>query len=381
MKLLDVDKLKNSRGFFELKPSGIHAVYIHSLSALVAAALIWSFFFEADEILKTTAVIRPNDHVSSVAVLVSGELVEKHYENNRLVAAGELLWVTDTRSQRVRLDNLNSDLNQAAQDIENSRMLLDSIRFGKNRVPRRFNEAWLMAETFFSERNRFVKQLEITEDQVVREKEKPDYLKVPKVIADLEAEYAQLKMSFASWKSSQESLAEAQLKMARQNKRTLESSIADLEKSIRDAAVYSPITGQVAEVKKVNLRDMVFAGDILVKIVPVAGNSLKAEIMVDNSRIARVREGQKIKIRFKGLPAAEFGQLQGRITMVPADASGSDAQGSPFFMVEAEIDNPVLISRRGERVTIRPGMVAEVRIVLSRKTIMQFVLNKLNFLF
>lgn len=381
MKILDTDRLKNSRGFFEIKPSNANGIYILSMAALVVFAILWASFFEADEILKTNGVIRPNENVSEVNALSNGELLVKNYKNNQIVSAGDLLWVTDTTSQSVRLENLFSELQQTEEDIASSRALIQSFKAGENTVPGLYNEAWLTAEAYFSERERQLKEMELVAEKIDQERDKPEYLLIPKTIRDLEAQYEQMNRAFVSWESGQESQAVSQLKMAEQQKRNLDSSIAELDKAINDATVYAPISGQIVEVKKINLRDMVFSGDQLVRIIPFSEQYLKVEIVVENSRIARIEEGQSIKIRFKGLPVAEFGQLMGVISMVPADATGTGADGAPYYILEAVIDNPYLTSRRGDVVMIKPGMMAEIRIILSRKTVLQFILNKLHFLY
>ena len=64
---------------------------------------------------------------------------------------------------------------------------------------------------------------------------------------------------------------------------------------------------------------------------------------------------------------------------MPADANASSG-GTAFFDVEATLDRAFVENRRGERVELIPGMVAEARIVVKRERILRLILEKLDFL-
>ena len=120
------------------------------------------------------------------------------------------------------------------------------------------------------------------------------------------------------------------------------------------------------------------AGEELFRIVPDSASSLKAEIALDPSTIARVKKGQKVKMRFPSLPPSRFGQLEGYISLIPADVK--IAGNNAVFIVEADIPNPYLIAQNGEKIFLRSGISAEGRIIIDNDTVLRMMLRKLDFI-
>ena len=48
--------------------------------------------------------------------------------------------------------------------------------------------------------------------------------------------------------------------------------------------------------------------------------------------------------------------------------------------MESEIPEPYLYSSKGDKITLRSGLVAEARIVISHDSIIKMVLRKLDFI-
>ena len=84
-----------------------------------------------------------------------------------------------------------------------------------------------------------------------------------------------------------------------------------------------------------------------------------------------------MKLRFPGLPPSSFGQLKGKVSLIPADITVNS--NKPVFIVEAEIPEPFLFASSGERVNLRSGLAAEARIVISRDSVIKMILRKLDF--
>lgn len=137
------------------------------------------------------------------------------------------------------------------------------------------------------------------------------------------------------------------IKTVRQQSQTLERRISDLERIIKNATIIAPISGRIDETQQINIGDFVFNGEELFRIVPESATALKAEILADPSAIARIQKGQKVSLRFPSLPPSPFGQLEGIVSLIPADVkfSGTNA----YILLEATIPNPYLIAQNGEK--------------------------------
>jgi len=143
--------------------------------------------------------------------------------------------------------------------------------------------------------------------------------------------------------------------------------------------VRSPIAGRVEELRRLDAGDNLFAGEEVLRVVPERSGGLDLQLRVDPRDIAELRQGMAIVLKFPGLPPSQYGTVGARVTRVPADANTSSA-GTAFFDVEATLDRAFVENRRGERVELIPGMVAEARIVVKRERILRLILEKLDFL-
>jgi multidrug efflux pump subunit AcrA (membrane-fusion protein) len=72
-------------------------------------------------------------------------------------------------------------------------------------------------------------------------------------------------------------------------------------------------------------------------------------------------------------------KLEGEISLIPADYVMA-SESSPIFIVEANIREPWLISPKGEKMYLRPGIGAQGRIIIDQDTVMRMFLKKLDFI-
>jgi hypothetical protein len=169
------------------------------------------------------------------------------------------------------------------------------------------------------------------------------------------------------------------LKSLTQNRESLERRISDLERTIRTATLYAPISGKINESRKFNIGDYLMPGEEIITIVPDNTASLKAELYIDPAYIAQIQTGQKATLRFPGLPPSKFGKIEAEINLIPPDyAAGSES--NPTFIVEATIREPWLMSSNGEKIYLRPGIGAMGRVIINQDTVMRMVLKKLDFI-
>ena len=91
----------------------------------------------------------------------------------------------------------------------------------------------------------------------------------------------------------------------------------------------------------------------------------------------KIREGQNVKMRFQSLPYYDFGGAEGKIITIDADSIKAEDKEA-YFRVITDIDKQKLKSRKGIEYPIKVGLQVDARIVVEEKTILQFVLEKMN---
>jgi multidrug resistance efflux pump len=383
MRFIDMSEFHKGYQFFMLRPSHAVSFFIFSLTGVVITALTWSLTAKMDDVVKTTALIRPIASISTVKAISSGEILKKNYNHDDLVDEGELLLQIDVSADELDLENSKRLMKRVNDSIVLYNALLETIRFDTNRASPDNNEAFIRADSYLVENRRLQMQIEEAQIKLEREKALPDTLAYKQRLVDITMELEQVKLQFSSWKSSQTIEAMEALKNLLQNKENLERKLTDLERTIKNSTFFAPITGRINEIRKLNTGDYILAGEEIITIIPSDETSLKAELYVDPAYIAQVKIGQKATLRFPGLPPSKFGKLDAEITLIPADYkinSGLGSDPNPIFVVEAVIEKPWLLSPQGERIYLRPGIGAIGRIIIDQDTIMRMVLKKLDFI-
>jgi multidrug efflux pump subunit AcrA (membrane-fusion protein) len=373
-----IDSLHESRLFFDLRFSQAVPIFIFLTIALFSGFCIWASFAKMDDVVKAQAVLRPIENISSIKSMTSGEVYEKNYAQNDIVTAGQVLIKFDVASDTLDLNNSNEYLAQLLIDERNYHILEQTIVSNSNPVLQDRSEAYTLCSTYMAEYSRLIEQKSQLLEKIDRELKLPSSMKTQSKINDLESELLLCEKNIVSWRNRELVSAQEKIKSIHQTIQSLERRISDLERNIKSAAIIAPISGSIDETLKINTGDFVMAGEELFRIIPDSASSIKAEIALDPSSIARVKKGQQIKLRFPSLPPSRFGQLEGYISLIPADVK--IAGNNAVFIVEADIPHPYLTSQSGEKIFLRSGISAEGRIIIDNDTVLRMMLRKLDFI-
>jgi multidrug efflux pump subunit AcrA (membrane-fusion protein) len=366
--------------FFMLRPSRAISLFIITVAGIVIAALIWASIAKMDDVVKVDALLRPMETISSVKSLSGGEVLKKNYTQDGSVVEGDLLLQLDASADVLELENSKKLMERIENNILIYNALLDTIRAGRNRASTENEEAYIRSEAYLIETQRWTNQIKGLQTRLDREKSLPDSIVVNQELEDKEREIEQTKLQFFLWKNNCMIEAADNVKSFTQNKEGLERRILDLERNIRNATIYAPISGKINEVKKFNVGDYLLSGEEILAIIPNNTANLKAELYVAPAYIAQIKPGQKATLRFPGLPPSRFGKLDAEISLIPADYA-SYSGSEPIFIVEASIKEPWLTSAQGERIYLRSGIGAQGRIIIKQDTVIGMILKKLDFIF
>ena len=237
---------------------------------------------------------------------------------------------------------------------------------------------FIQAESYIAEYKKLKLQVDDLQKKYDNESSMPSSLRTPQKIEESKNQLEQAQLALSSWKNNKQISLKEVINNYEEKIQSLNSRIVSLERSIKNARLYAPIDGFIDEQLSLNQGDYILGGTEVLRVIPSENEHLKAEIIVDASKVARVKVGQEVKLRFPGLPPSSFGQLKGKISLIPADLSV--ASNNPVFIVEAEIPEPYLYSSKGDKVKLRSGLSSEARIVISRDTIIKMILRKLDFI-
>lgn len=379
IRFTDMSDFHQGYHFFMLRPSRAGSIFVVVTACTVLAAIVWAFVAKMDDIVKATALLRPATTISQVVALSGGELIEKTYVNDGLVNEGKLLMSFDAAADLVELENSKNLMERVLGEINKNEILLKTIQKNINATSGNEGEAFTRSEAYLIEYRHLIGQIEILEINLEREKTMPDSMYAAQRVEDIEKEIVQARLSMNLWRNNQLIDTTNTLKTLSSEKEALERRVSDLNRNIKNATIYAPISGKINEIRALNIGDNALPGEHIVDIIPSNSTMLKVELDVDPAYIALVKTGQKVSLRFPGLPPSKYGKLEGEINLVPADYIMRQG-AKPVFIVEAQIAEPYLTSKNGERIYLRAGISAEGRIITSQDTVMYMILKKLDFM-
>lgn len=156
------------------------------------------------------------------------------------------------------------------------------------------------------------------------------------------------------------------------------SMLKRIELNIREATVISPIDGRINLYTEISSGDYLQSGAEIAAIVPETETEYKVQLMVSNEDIAEIKPGQRIKYHFLALPYNEYGEAEGTVRKISADARIDNQSGISYYIVEATLENHELKSYKGVVKEIKVGMVCEAQVVTGSRRVLRWLLEKID---
>lgn len=164
------------------------------------------------------------------------------------------------------------------------------------------------------------------------------------------------------------------------NQEELQTTLAGLEKNMKDMAVNAPISGTVNLVEELVEGNYLAAGTAVLTIIPQQENDYMVKAYIDNQDIAKISEDMAVKYKIAAYPSSEYGTLTGEVSFVSSDLKASGDNGSAYYMVETSIDDTNLLNEDGEKVQLKVGMLCETKIIVEQKSVLRCLLEKIKLL-
>jgi membrane fusion protein len=146
-----------------------------------------------------------------------------------------------------------------------------------------------------------------------------------------------------------------------------------------DLIVAAPCTGTVLRLRTRSAGAVVQEGDFLGEMA-CSGERLQAELMLPHSGVARVREGQAVKLLYDAFPYQRFGVRAGRVRWVSPAAGVADgnavAADAAFRALIDLRDSTISVNRRPQ--ALLPGMGGTARVVVERRALISYAFEPIR---
>jgi hemolysin D len=109
--------------------------------------------------------------------------------------------------------------------------------------------------------------------------------------------------------------------------------------------------------------------------VPEAAD-MTAEVTLENKDIGFVRAGQEAPIKLDTFPFTRYGTIDGKVSLVTADAVNDDKRGAIFPVTVALQRKQIDVD--GKMVGLAPGMNLVVEIKTGRRRVLEYLLSPIQ---
>lgn len=103
-----------------------------------------------------------------------------------------------------------------------------------------------------------------------------------------------------------------------------------------------------------------------------------AEVYVRNDEIARLKEGQKVKLEIGAYPSSEYGYFTGKVENIAEDITVDQTSGISYYVVNIECDKNVVKGKDGEEYPLRNGMSCQAKVIVDEENVMRYLFNKID---
>lgn len=189
-------------------------------------------------------------------------------------------------------------------------------------------------------------------------------------VSEARAAASQIRQDWRARAAGEFAAAQAELSARR-------SALPALAERVDRTVVRAPMAGRVNRVLVTTVGGSVAPGAPLVEIVP-SEESLLVEAKVRPQDIASVRLDQRAKVDITAYEPSIYGGLPGVVVAISPDATAEERTGETFYTVQVRTAANALVDRRGKKLPIGPGMVANVALIGDKRTVLEYILSPLT---
>ncbi len=159
---------------------------------------------------------------------------------------------------------------------------------------------------------------------------------------------------------------------------SVKCNIERTEELIADGKVVATKSGYINMISTPMVGELISSGTDVATIIPLGEGGYKVQMYVGNSDIAGIDFGDIVRYNITALPYNRYGVVDGTVIKVSGDTIYQNGEYSGYFLVEGSIPDDILYDYEGNEGEIGVGMEVVARIVIQRKTIIRYLLEKIN---
>ena len=121
-------------------------------------------------------------------------------------------------------------------------------------------------------------------------------------------------------------------------------------------------------------------GTCIGSIYPENETGFYAELYIKNSDIGEIKDGQEVKFEISSFPSSEYGYFTGKVENISKTITVDETTGGAYYIVKVKCKDMMLSDKEGNVASLKNGMACTGKVVVGEKTVMRYVLEKVNIL-
>lgn len=325
-------------------------IFLLSLVGLGATVFATAWFYRLDEVITVQGRLVPQEGGVEVRSPVSSQLSELLVTSGDLVEEGQPLLRFDVNAAKARESSLTRQLELERKRVE------DQLRRNSQRqqtLARNISLTEQIVERLKPlQRGGAISELQLLQQSNQLETQRDELLQIETQRDELQND-------------SQSRIA------------NLEGQLKEIQSQLRNEFVKAPISGTVFDLQPDNDRYVATNAEPLLKIVP--SGKLGGEVNVVNRDMGFIRPGQPAKIRVDSFPYTEYGEIDGTIRSIGADAlPPTELIRAYHFPVELSLSRSTLKTKDGTVIPLQSGMTITTNLKLRDRRLIELLSDLFN---
>lgn len=159
----------------------------------------------------------------------------------------------------------------------------------------------------------------------------------------------------------------------------LEGQLLNINETIAQSCVVAEQSGVLLYSQEYSYGDSISSGTAIATIVPT-DEIYRVVMYIPESSITQVEEGQKVEYIVGSISSVDFGKIYGTMTEISDDSFVDQSTGQKYYKAIGTVPQIILTNNNGETRKLKNGMMVEVHAITGEKSILSWLLEKLNFL-
>lgn len=378
-KYLDINNLTEKKYHKNTKNKLFLKLTILTVLIIIIIAIIWMFFGELDVIIDTNGVIKYRDNISTIYSIEGGILSNIIPQNKTNIKKGDLLFNIESSSLIRRKEYLNNKNIENKNKIEDLKLIKDYLKVEPVNLEAQLRVLHNEYKNIKSKVYNLNTNINFKEDEL-------NTMKKFKPVSISENEYKmekrrlkELQYEYKNYKREKILEIEDRITKLEDNILTNKIEIENIKTKLLNYKILAPISGKVQFLENYNKGDYIPPGEKIMKIIPVGKENYYVELLIKNKDILKIEKNDKVRYRIASYPYKEFGIAEGRILKIDSDATRVNNK-QYVYKIKASISNYLSKGENIIDVNYKNGMITKASIVVGKRKILYYVLEKLDFI-